>query len=170
MKNTGMIRRIDELGRIVIPKEIRDSFGLKCGSALEINVGANGEIILTSHNISKSLTALAMELCEVLSLSVSTGVAVCDESYILAVCNMSSKYIHEKLSDALVKYISNYDLLHPQAFSGCMLDNDATSVAYCIPIISGKICVGAVMAIKDISDSDKAALKLVANYLSKQVE
>ena len=169
MKNTGMIRRIDELGRIVIPKEIRDSFGLKCGSALEINVGPNGEIVLTNHDISKSLSVLAIELCEVLSLSVAAGVAVCDESHILAVCNMPSKYIGENISTSVAHYITNYDSLHPQVYGGYLLDN-ACAVAYCMPIISGKICVGAVMATKDISDGDKAALKVVANYLSKQVE
>ena len=46
MKATGIVRRIDELGRIVVPKELRRTFRIKEGTPLEIFIGDNGELIL----------------------------------------------------------------------------------------------------------------------------
>jgi len=50
MKATGIVRKIDELGRIVIPKEIRNSFGIKEGEPLEIFTGDNNQIVLKKYN------------------------------------------------------------------------------------------------------------------------
>lgn len=49
MKNLGIVRKVDELGRIVIPKEIRDKFGLREGTEIEINASKNGEIVLGKY-------------------------------------------------------------------------------------------------------------------------
>lgn len=49
MKNLGIVRKMDELGRIVIPKEIRDKYGLEEGTEIEINTSKNGEIVLKKY-------------------------------------------------------------------------------------------------------------------------
>lgn len=49
MKNLGIVRKMDELGRIVIPKEIRDKYGLEEGTEIEINTIKDGNIILRKH-------------------------------------------------------------------------------------------------------------------------
>lgn len=49
MKNLGVVRKMDELGRIVIPKEIRDKYGLEEGTEIEINASKNGEIVLEKY-------------------------------------------------------------------------------------------------------------------------
>ena len=51
MKATGIVRRIDELGRIVIPKEIRRTLRLREGDPVEIYTGENGEIVLRKHSV-----------------------------------------------------------------------------------------------------------------------
>lgn len=73
MKNSGIIRRIDDLGRIVIPKEIRRNFRVKEGTPIEIAVDENGSIILTPYLtkaekldkwVNTVLTAMVTDLCE----------------------------------------------------------------------------------------------------------
>ena len=111
MKNTGMIRRIDNLGRIVIPKEIRASHNIKEGSALEIGVGPNGEIMLTSHDIHDRLRALAYDYLTILHGISDIKVAVVDDSGIVSTCNISAKSVQNNLSKTILDYISNYNII-----------------------------------------------------------
>ena len=71
MKATGIVRRIDDLGRVVIPKEIRRTLRIKEGTPLEIFTDREGEIILKKYSPIGELSLFAKEYAE--SLSHSTG-------------------------------------------------------------------------------------------------
>lgn len=58
MKPTGIVRRIDDLGRIVIPKEIRRTCHVREGDPMGIYLGENGEIILAKYDTEPEITAL----------------------------------------------------------------------------------------------------------------
>ena len=67
MKATGIVRRIDELGRIVIPKEIRRTLRLREGDPVEIYTGENGEIVLRKHSVMSDLNEFALQFADSLA-------------------------------------------------------------------------------------------------------
>ena len=75
MKATGIVRRIDDLGRVVIPKEIRRTLRIKEGTPLEIYTDREGEIILKKYSPIGELSTFAKEYAEVLSQT--TGMVSC---------------------------------------------------------------------------------------------
>ena len=84
MKATGIVRRIDELGRIVIPKEIRRTQRIRQGDALEIFTAADGEVVFKKYSPLSGLDSLSRVYAEVLAKSLGRTVAVCDTSQIVA--------------------------------------------------------------------------------------
>ena len=75
MKATGIVRRIDDLGRVVIPKEIRRTLRLREGTPLEIFTDREGEIILKKYSPMMELTSFAVQYAE--AMAQSTGLFVC---------------------------------------------------------------------------------------------
>ena len=75
MKATGIVRRIDDLGRVVIPKEIRRTLRLREGTPLEIFTDREGEIILKKYSPMMELTAFSSQYAE--AMAQSTGLMVC---------------------------------------------------------------------------------------------
>ena len=173
MKNTGMIRRVDELGRIVIPKEIRSTFGLKTGSPLDISVNQNGAIVLNTKNMMNSIKDKADELRDTLASLTSISMAIVDKDRVVSVCNLSNKSIDMHISKELMDYIDKFDIIkNNQMIQNVKLFNgDSTICTYVLPILSQTICIGAVICTSEnMTDFDKLALKFIATYLSKQVE
>ena len=82
MKATGIVRRIDDLGRVVIPKEIRRTLRIREGDPLEIFVDRDGEVILKKYSPISELGNFAKEYTEALYDSLGHNVLVCDrDSY-----------------------------------------------------------------------------------------
>lgn len=96
MKATGIVRRIDDLGRVVIPKEIRRTLRLREGTPLEIFTDREGEIILKKYSPMVELTAFAAQYAE--SMAQSTGLMVCitDRDQIIAVSGGPKKDLLQK--------------------------------------------------------------------------
>ncbi|MEW4412462.1 stage V sporulation protein T [Clostridium sp. AN503] len=96
MKATGIVRRIDDLGRVVIPKEIRRTLRLREGTPLEIFTDREGEIILKKYSPMVELTAFATQYAE--SMAQSTGMMVCitDRDQIIAVSGGPKKDLLQK--------------------------------------------------------------------------
>ena len=78
MKATGIVRRIDELGRIVVPKEIRRVLRIREGDPLEIFTDKDGEIVLKKYSPIGELSAFAQEYVDAIAASLGCGVCVCD--------------------------------------------------------------------------------------------
>ena len=85
MKATGIVRRIDELGRVVIPKEIRRTQRIRRGDPLEIFTTGDGEVIFKKYSPMGEVNTLAAQLAEVLSRQFALTAFVCDRDRILAV-------------------------------------------------------------------------------------
>ena len=106
MKATGIVRRIDELGRVVIPKEIRRTLRIREGDPLEIFTDREGEVILKKYSPIGELNDFAREYA--LAISQSTGhiVAVCDKDVIVTVAGsnrreLADKAIHEDIEQVM---------------------------------------------------------------------
>ncbi|MDO4267211.1 MAG: stage V sporulation protein T [Eubacteriales bacterium] len=96
MKATGIVRRIDDLGRVVIPKEIRRTLRLREGTPLEIFTDREGEIILKKYSPMVELTAFAGQYAE--SMAQTTGMTVCitDRDQVIAVAGGPKKELMQK--------------------------------------------------------------------------
>ena len=82
MKATGIVRRIDELGRVVIPKEIRRTQRIRQGDALEIFTAADGQVVFKKYSPLVELGELAGVYAEVLAKNLGRPVLVCDRESI----------------------------------------------------------------------------------------
>lgn len=84
MRETGIVRRIDELGRVVIPKEIRKTQRIRTGDSLEIYTDGNGGVIFKKYSPLAELGEPAAVYADVLARRLRCAVAVCDREHIVA--------------------------------------------------------------------------------------
>lgn len=96
MKATGIVRRIDDLGRVVIPKEIRRTLRLREGEALEIYTGETGEVIFKKYSQVGESAEKALDLCESMWRTVGLPAAVCDRDRVLTAAGPARKEVTEK--------------------------------------------------------------------------
>ena len=96
MKATGIVRRIDDLGRVVIPKEIRRTLRIREGDPLEIFTDREGEIILKKYSPIGELSAFAKQYAESLAQTMGCLVCVCDTDQIVAAAGNGKKELQDK--------------------------------------------------------------------------
>lgn len=96
MKATGIVRRIDDLGRVVIPKEIRRTMRIREGEPLEIFVDREGEVILKKYSPIGELSEFAQEYADALAEETNHGVFILDRDVIIAVSGVPRKAFLEK--------------------------------------------------------------------------
>lgn len=96
MKATGIVRRIDDLGRVVIPKEIRRTLRLREGTPLEIFTDREGEIILKKYSPMVELTAFAVQYADAMAQSTGMMVCITDRDQIIAVAGGPKKDLLQK--------------------------------------------------------------------------
>ena len=91
MKATGVVRRIDDLGRVVIPKEIRRTLRIKEGDPLEIFTDKEGEVILKKYSPIGELSEFAAEYAETLTKTTGHIAYITDKDTVIAVSGASKK-------------------------------------------------------------------------------
>ena len=111
MKATGIVRRIDDLGRIVIPKEIRRSFRIKEGDPLEIFTNADGEVIFKKYSPIGELSQFAGQYAEVLHKNGCSPVVITDNDHVVAAAD-SLLNAQLSMSDT-EKQMENYTITSP---------------------------------------------------------
>ena len=90
MKATGIVRRIDDLGRVVIPKEIRRTMRIREGDPLEIYTTRDGEVIFKKYSLISGLEDFAAQFCDTLSRSTDFTAAVTDRDAVIAIAGASA--------------------------------------------------------------------------------
>lgn len=178
MKATGIVRRIDDLGRIVIPKEIRRSFRIKEGDPLEIFTDAEGEVIFKKYSPIGELSNFASQYAEVLHKSGGLPIAIMDNDHVVAASGISKREILERrvtknleeLMENRAIHITNDKIPSVNAIEG--YDRKANIV---YPIIYGGDVSGAVCMMEDEnhtlpSESDIKLVQVAAAFLGKQME
>lgn len=178
MKATGIVRRIDDLGRIVIPKEIRRSFRIKEGDPLEIFTDAEGEVIFKKYSPIGELSNFANQYAEVLHKNGGLPIAIMDNDHVIAASGVSKREILERrvtknleeLMENRAIHISSQQVPSINAIEGY---SRKASVVY--PIIYGGDVSGAVALIEDENnhiptESDIKLVQVAAAFLGKQME
>jgi len=111
LKATGVVRRIDDLGRIVIPKEIRRTLRIKEGDPLEIFTDREGQIILKKYSPIGELSEFATGYAETLSKTTGHIACITDKDSVIAVSGGSKKeFLEQSLSSELEKVMENKEV------------------------------------------------------------
>ncbi len=98
MKATGIVRRIDDLGRVVIPKEIRRTQLIRVGDPLEIYVSSNNEVIFKKYSPLGEMTVLAQSFCDVLAKSTGIIAVVSDRDHVIAAPHVIRELVEKRLT------------------------------------------------------------------------
>ncbi len=183
MKATGIVRRIDDLGRVVIPKEIRRTMRIREGDPLEIYTDREGEVIFKKYSPIGELASFASQYAETLQKTCSMAVIICDRDAVIASAGVSKKeYSEKKVSAELESIIENRGLYsHRQGAERIPVIEDGGShyVSCAMPILTeGDIigCVCSVLHFDETNDnkiSDELEIKLIqtaSNFLGRQLE
>lgn len=184
MKATGIVRRIDDLGRVVIPKEIRRTMRIREGDPLEIYTDREGEVIFKKYSPIGELSAFAAQYAETLYKTCNLSVIISDRDAVIASAGVSKKeYMDKKLSDALEHVIESRGMYTWREGSErifATLDGSSHYVNCAMPIISEGDVVGCVASLCDVNaDKTKETLnaemetKLImtaASFLGRQLE
>lgn len=96
MKATGIVRRIDDLGRVVIPKEIRRTLRIREGDPLEIYTDKDGEVIFKKYSLLGDLQEVAGQICETASKTSGCPVLVTDRDTVIAVSGAPRRELVER--------------------------------------------------------------------------
>lgn len=103
MKATGIVRRIDDLGRVVIPKEIRRTLRIREGDPLEIYTDTNGEVIFKKYSPVGELSTFAAQYAEVLSRVSNLPTLIADRDHIVAAAGVPKREYLERRVAAVVE-------------------------------------------------------------------
>ena len=140
MKATGIVRRIDDLGRVVIPKEISRTLRIREGDPLEIFVDRDGEVILKKYSPISELSDFAKEYAEALYDSLGNPVLICDRDTYIALAGGSKKdYLNKNISELVEKTMEDRSstLMNQQTTMSLVEGNEESVSAYTIgPIIA----------------------------------
>ena len=180
MKATGIVRRIDDLGRVVIPKEIRRTLRIREGDPLEIFTDREGEIILKKYSPIGELGTFAKEYADTLSQTSGHIVCIIDRDQIIAVSGGSKKeFLDRRVSEDLEKAISQRNAFSASKtdvnFASVLEDDDDPSYTYqfVAPIIAEGDVIGAVVLLSPDSkmgDTEGKLAVCAAGFLGKQME
>lgn len=178
MKATGIVRRIDDLGRVVIPKEIRRTMRIREGDPLEIYTDREGEVIFKKYSPIGELAEFAAQYADTLNKTCSLSVAICDRDAVIACAGIPKKDFADKsLSPELEELVEERSLFCADADSEVMLtDSGLGSVSCMMPIIAEGDIAGCVVSVKK-TDGESIArnieVKLIqtaAGFLGRQLE
>ncbi len=145
MKATGIVRRIDDLGRVVIPKEIRRTLRIREGDPLEIFTDHDGQVILKKYSPVGELSAFAKEYAE--SLAQATGHITCiaDKDQIIAISGGSKKeFLDKNISSNLERAIEARAIVSASKEDAKFIPilSEGTTESYHSEMISPIICEG----------------------------
>lgn len=177
MKATGIVRRIDDLGRVVIPKEIRRTLRIREGDPLEIFVDRDGEVILKKYSPISELGDFAKEYAEALYDSLGNPILICDRDTYIAVAGSSKKdYLNKNIGEVIEKKMEdrNAILVTSQSDIALIEGNEETVSSYTIgPIIANGDPIGAVVIFAKegtLGEVEKKAVETAAGFLARQME
>ncbi|MCI9216269.1 stage V sporulation protein T [Lachnospiraceae bacterium 42-17] len=181
MKATGIVRRIDDLGRVVIPKEIRRTLRIREGDPLEIFTDREGEIILKKYSPIGELSVFAKQYAESLSQTMGCLVCVCDMDQIIAAAGSGKKDVQEKyISKSLQKELESRngilaakgDKKYVKVIAEQEEDYEYEAIT---PIICEGDVIGGVLFLskeekKKLGDTEEKMAACAAAFLGRQME
>lgn len=177
MKATGIVRRIDDLGRVVIPKEIRRTMRIREGDPLEIYTSASGEVIFKKYSPIGELSLFATQYAEALSDSTRLSVVICDNEHVIAAAGVSKREALDKaVGEELLKLMENRKTFIADG-TRAVVGFEGLNKTLCaaVPIIAAGDVSGAVVLLQneganEASETDIKLATVAANFLARQLE
>ena len=183
MKATGIVRRIDDLGRVVIPKEIRRTLRIREGDPLEIFTDREGQVILKKYSPIGELSEFATGYAETLAKTTGHIACITDKDTIIAVSGGSKKeFLEQDVSQELEKLMEDKEVYTSKENSDMAMPitknekNDKKNNAQIVyPIISNGDTIGTVILMsKDtntkMNEVEKKVAQSAATFLASQME
>lgn len=183
MKATGIVRRIDELGRVVIPKEIRRTLRIREGDPLEIFTDRDGEVILKKYSPIGELSNFAKEYTESLYRALGHIACICDKDLIISASGTSKKDLFDKaVSPELENIMKNRRTHLSNRREGGFVpitsdpeENMSYTSQVITPIIVDGDPVGAVVLLSrdenvTMGDTELKVCETAAGFVSRQME
>lgn len=167
MKQTGVTRKIDELGRIVIPKEIRKNLGIRDGESLEIYT-SDDSIILKKYYEVKKLEDVCDKLCEMIKNIYDVNILITDREKVVS--SSISNYKDKLLDKDLIELIDERELLISDKLLIKKIGNDEVNGYYTVvPIVASSDSLGLVIIVDEVKTYERLA-KLVAKIVVDKVD
>ena len=184
MKATGIVRRIDDLGRVVIPKEIRRTMRIREGDPLEIYTNREGEVIFKKYSPIGEINSFAAQYAETLFRTCNLEVLICDRDAVIALGGVSKKeYMDRSLSHELEKIMEGRSIYRYREGDEYIYPTDEQSSHYiscAMPIITEGDVIGCVVALSSVGkeragdssayDTETKLVTTAAIFLGKQME
>lgn len=177
MKATGVVRRIDDLGRVVIPKEIRKTMRIREGDSLEIFVNQSGEVVLKKYSPIADISSFAGQYADAMNIATEKSVLIVDREEITAAAgDIKSKYLNRRVSRSLSELIEERITKISETKEVLEItDGDTTEYSFVmLPIISNGDSLGAVILIANddtpMSEKDVNIVKIATTFLGKYLE
>ena len=179
MKATGIVRRIDDLGRVVIPKEIRRTLRIHEGDPLEIYTDREGEVILKKYSPISELNEFADGYAEAASSVLGCAVAVTDTDQVIALSGgpkkeFLDKRIHPQVEEVIftksARKFGNDEALESITAEG---RNSAFNHQIVVPIVVHGDPIGSVILLskdRELSMSEQNAAEIGASFLARQMD
>ena len=181
MKATGLVRRIDDLGRVVIPKEIRKTLRIKEGTPMEIYTDRQGEIILKKYSPIGELDIFAKEYTEALFQTTGFTACITDRDQVVAAAGPGSRELMGKsISRELEKVIAERSTKSFTAGERKKIpitenQKEMRNSGIIQPVVSSSDAIGTVILIgkneRDIiGNAERMLVQTAAGFLGKQIE
>ena len=181
MKATGIVRRIDDLGRVVIPKEIRRTLRLRGGTPLEIFTDREGEIIFKKYSPMAELGTFAAQYADALAAGSGHMVCITDRDQVLAVSGGMKKEVRQKgISEDLSRLLSRRETLTASRGDARFIpilaeENPEYLSETIVPILcEGDVIGSVILAGREeksrMGETEKKLAATASGFLGKQME
>ena len=178
MKATGIVRRIDDLGRVVIPKEIRRTMRIREGDPLEIFTGPNEEVVFKKYSPVGEMSEFAVQYADVMARVSGTAVLICDRDHVIAVAGTPKKdWLERRLSGQLEQAMEDRQTAIRRIDSQPLypVDGNDRAAAVMAPIVAAGDVAGCVCFLSDErgtapTESEIHLAQVAAGFLGKQME
>lgn len=172
MSTTGIVRRIDDLGRVVIPKEIRKTLRIKEGDPLEIGI-FNDNITLKKYSSIGDFQCMFSILIEKVSNIIKKSVIVFDRDKIICTSNSDfSSYINKNISNSIYSLMEDRKMNYVGSNIEIIPDLESRSNFIFSSIVPNGDIVGGVLIFdeEEINEQDKLFLDLIIDIFVKYIE
>lgn len=179
MKATGIVRRIDDLGRVVIPKEIRRTMRIREGDPLEIYTNSDGEVIFKKYSAISEMSENAAYVADIMYKIAGCPVIIFDKDHVVATAGVSKKEFAERRVtgqlEELMENRGNYFCPNGEMNNFFPVEGVERTAIATIPIITAGDVSGAVAFLSssqnsEVTDLQKSLINAAAQFLAKQIE
>lgn len=180
MKATGIVRRIDDLGRIVIPKEIRKTFHIKESDPMEIFINGEGEIILKKYSPMGEMSSFAKQYTDSLAQVTGHVALITDRDTVIAASGGMKGCVGKRISKALENCMQERDLVvaskGQKHFTQITEDGKEELTGIAIGTIlaagdvAGSVCLAGTKDQDEFGEVERKLIQTAAGFIGKQLE